>query len=152
MALQPLWTLPFFSFVPHCAIRIIFFKRLRTWTIYVWLWTDQWRTITDHGTFSCSLVWNSLHFPSPWPLTIIACDDIMSCICKICDIAGFRGMIFCECRASEMLIPHLDSIVGIATGYGLETEGSSSSPGRVKNFLLSTSSRPALRPTQPPIQ
>jgi hypothetical protein len=27
-----------------------------------------------------------------------------------------------------------------------------SSPGRVKNFLFSTSSRPALRPTQPPIQ
>jgi hypothetical protein len=28
----------------------------------------------------------------------------------------------------------------------------SSSPGRVKNFLFSTSSRPALRPTQPPNQ
>jgi hypothetical protein len=30
--------------------------------------------------------------------------------------------------------------------------GRSSSPGRVKNFLFSTSSRPALGPTQPPIQ
>jgi hypothetical protein len=30
--------------------------------------------------------------------------------------------------------------------------GWSSSPGRVKNFLFSTSSRPALGPTQPPIQ
>jgi hypothetical protein len=30
--------------------------------------------------------------------------------------------------------------------------GRSSSPGRVNNFLLSTSSRPALGPTQPPIQ
>jgi hypothetical protein len=30
--------------------------------------------------------------------------------------------------------------------------GRSSSPGRVKNFLFSTSSRPALRFTQPPIQ
>jgi hypothetical protein len=30
--------------------------------------------------------------------------------------------------------------------------GRSSSPGRLKNFLFSTSSRPALRPTQPPIQ
>jgi hypothetical protein len=39
-----------------------------------------------------------------------------------------------------------DSAVGIATGYG------SSSPGRIKNFLFSTSSRPALKPTQPPIQ
>jgi hypothetical protein len=30
--------------------------------------------------------------------------------------------------------------------------GRSSSPSRVKNFLSSTSSRPALRPTQSPIQ
>jgi hypothetical protein len=30
--------------------------------------------------------------------------------------------------------------------------GRSSSPGRVKNFLFSTSSRRALGPTQPPIQ
>jgi hypothetical protein len=30
--------------------------------------------------------------------------------------------------------------------------GRSSRPGKVKNFLFSTSSRPALRPTQPPIQ
>jgi hypothetical protein len=30
--------------------------------------------------------------------------------------------------------------------------GRNSSPGRVKNFLFSTSSRPALGPTQPPIQ
>jgi hypothetical protein len=30
--------------------------------------------------------------------------------------------------------------------------GRSSSPGRAKNFLFSTSSRPVLRPTQPPIQ
>jgi hypothetical protein len=30
--------------------------------------------------------------------------------------------------------------------------GRSSSPGRVKNFLFSTSSRPVLQPTQPPIQ
>jgi hypothetical protein len=45
-----------------------------------------------------------------------------------------------------------DSSVGIATGYGLDDqEGRSSSPVRVKNFLFSTSSRPALRSTQPPI-
>jgi hypothetical protein len=30
--------------------------------------------------------------------------------------------------------------------------GPSSSPGRVKKFLFSTSSRPALGPTQPPIE
>jgi hypothetical protein len=44
-----------------------------------------------------------------------------------------------------------DSAVGIATGYGLD-EGRSSSPGKVKNFLFSTLSRPAVWPTQPPIQ
>jgi hypothetical protein len=46
-----------------------------------------------------------------------------------------------------------DSVVGIATGYGLDDRrGRSSSPGMVKNFLFSTSSRPALGSTQPPIQ
>jgi hypothetical protein len=38
------------------------------------------------------------------------------------------------------------SSVGIATGYGLDERG------RDKNFLFSTSSRPALGPTQPPVQ
>jgi hypothetical protein len=40
-----------------------------------------------------------------------------------------------------------DSVFGIPTGYGLDDRG-----GGVKNFLFSTSSRPALGPTQPPIQ
>jgi hypothetical protein len=43
-----------------------------------------------------------------------------------------------------------DSVVGIATGYG--QEGKSSSTGRVKYFLFSTSSGSALESTQPPIQ
>jgi hypothetical protein len=42
-----------------------------------------------------------------------------------------------------------DSVVGIATGY---EQGSEFESGRVKNFLFSTSSRPALGSTQPPIQ
>jgi hypothetical protein len=45
-----------------------------------------------------------------------------------------------------------DSSVGTAAGYGLDDRGQSSSPGRIKNFLFSTSSRPALGSTQPPIQ
>jgi hypothetical protein len=46
-----------------------------------------------------------------------------------------------------------DSVVGIATGYRLDDRGGwSSSPGRVKNFHFSTSSRSALGSTQPPIQ
>jgi hypothetical protein len=44
-------------------------------------------------------------------------------------------------------------IVCIATDYGLDDRGGrSSSPGRVKNFLFSRSSRPALGPNQPAIQ
>jgi hypothetical protein len=46
-----------------------------------------------------------------------------------------------------------DRGVCIATGYGLDDRGvGSSNPGRVKNFVFSTSSRPALGPTQSPIQ
>jgi hypothetical protein len=42
--------------------------------------------------------------------------------------------------------------VGIATGYGLDYKGRSSSPGRVNNFLFSMSSRPVMGPTHPPFQ
>jgi hypothetical protein len=42
------------------------------------------------------------------------------------------------------------SSVGIAMGYGLDGWGSI--PGRGKNFIFSIMSRPALGPTQPPIQ
>jgi hypothetical protein len=42
-----------------------------------------------------------------------------------------------------------DSSVGIATGYGLDDQGSGGlSPDRVKNFYFSISSRPALGSTQ----
>jgi hypothetical protein len=40
--------------------------------------------------------------------------------------------------------------VGIATGYGLDSRDSI--PDRSKIFLLSIASRPAVKPTQPPIQ
>jgi hypothetical protein len=43
-----------------------------------------------------------------------------------------------------------DSVVGTATGDRLDDRGGrSSSPGRVKDFLFSTSSRPVLGSTQP---
>jgi hypothetical protein len=46
-----------------------------------------------------------------------------------------------------------DSAVGIAAGYGLhDRRGRSLNSGRVKNFLFSMSSRPALGSTQPPIK
>jgi hypothetical protein len=52
-----------------------------------------------------------------------------------------------------MALRSLDSSVGIATGYGLDDRwGRSSSPGMVKNFLISMSFRLALGSTQPHIQ
>jgi hypothetical protein len=46
-----------------------------------------------------------------------------------------------------------DSVVGTATGYGLDDRGVEvPSPGRVKNFHFSMLSIPALGSTQPPIQ
>jgi hypothetical protein len=46
-----------------------------------------------------------------------------------------------------------DSSVGIAAGYELDDRGVGVRvSGRVKNFLFSTASIPALRSTEPPIQ
>jgi hypothetical protein len=46
-----------------------------------------------------------------------------------------------------------DSAVGIETGYGLDNQRVGFRvPVRVTNFFFSTSSRPALGPTQPPFQ
>jgi hypothetical protein len=46
-----------------------------------------------------------------------------------------------------------DSSVDIETSYGLDDrEVGVPSPGRIKNFFFSTSPRPSLGPTQPPIQ
>jgi hypothetical protein len=45
----------------------------------------------------------------------------------------------------------LDSVVGIATGYGLDDRGVGYRVP-VESRIFSASSRPALGPTQPPIQ
>jgi hypothetical protein len=56
----------------------------------------------------------------------------------------FQGPMPCECFSCTFIyIRSRDSSVGIATGYG---------PGRVKNFLFSKSSRPAVGSTQSPNQ
>jgi hypothetical protein len=65
--------------------------------------------------------------------------------------------VFCSrgiCRHTVLQKRSQDSVVGIATGYGLDDRGVGvPSPGRVKkNFLFSTLSMPALGSTQPPIQ
>jgi hypothetical protein len=52
-----------------------------------------------------------------------------------------------------MKIGSWDSAVGIVTGYGLDDwEFGVRAPVGHKNFLFSTSSRPALESIQPPIQ
>jgi hypothetical protein len=56
--------------------------------------------------------------------------------------AGLRLVIY-ACYSWEI-------VVGIATGYGLD--GSGLIPGTARFFLFPISSRPALGPTQPPIQ
>jgi hypothetical protein len=69
---------------------------------------------------------------------------------------SFFLIMKCKCHFSILVLSLFrsrDSEVGIATSYGLDgRSGRSSSLGRVKNFLFSRSSRPALRATQPPIQ
>jgi hypothetical protein len=58
-----------------------------------------------------------------------------------------------NCKLIELVPISGISVVGIATGYWLDdTRGGSSIPGRINNFLFSTSSRQALGFTQPLIQ
>jgi hypothetical protein len=53
----------------------------------------------------------------------------------------------------KLLSCYKNSVVGVATGYGMDDRGGRrSSLGTVKNFLFSTTSIPALRLTQPPSQ
>jgi hypothetical protein len=47
-------------------------------------------------------------------------------------------------------VRNLGSLIGVATGYGLDGRGSV--PGKNKIFLFSTTSRPSLGSSQPPSQ
>jgi hypothetical protein len=60
------------------------------------------------------------------------------------------SQISCKLIFLRHIYRRWDSSVGIAMGYRLNGRGSIT--GRVKIFLFSTASRPALRPTQPSIQ
>jgi hypothetical protein len=72
-----------------------------------------------------------------------------SCTIFKCDEGSFFTLFHLFILYSSIM--SRDSSVGIATGYGLDEKGGgSSSPGRVKNFHFSISSRPALGSTQPP--
>jgi hypothetical protein len=57
-----------------------------------------------------------------------------------------------QLHAPVALPPGEISLVGIAIGYGLENQGPKFDSRQDKDFLSSTSSRPALRSTQPNIQ
>jgi hypothetical protein len=62
-----------------------------------------------------------------------------------------KASFLCAYLIKYLTMKTWDRAVGIATDYGLDDRGGrSSSPGRVKNFLFSTSSTPALGSTQPP--
>jgi hypothetical protein len=69
-------------------------------------------------------------------------------------IMNFRVLYLREAYypLKQLTIDFPRNAVGIATGYGLDAEKSEFDSCRDKIFLLFTSSRPVLEPTQPPIQ
>jgi hypothetical protein len=73
-------------------------------------------------------------------IIIIIVTELLSSNSSARKVTGQRG--FCSWKKQEYLFLCIhelwgsrDSVVGIATGYGLDDWGRSSSPGRVKNFL-----------------
>jgi hypothetical protein len=66
----------------------------------------------------------------------------------------FSGNIFLRSLLHDVVvIIYFDDVGCLATGYGLDDQGGgSSSPGRVKYFHFSISSRPARGSSQPPIK
>jgi hypothetical protein len=76
------------------------------------------------------------------------------CASSSIERAGVALMILT--RISEVSGPHIDQATYLLSyGAGIRAgrpRGQSSSPGRVKNFLFSASSRPALGFTKPPTQ
>jgi hypothetical protein len=69
------------------------------------------------------------------------------------DIALDDATVLGNRTVSEEVITRTVPTVGIATGYGLDGRGVGVRvPVGARFFLLCTSSRPVLGPTQPPIQ
>jgi hypothetical protein len=93
---------------------------------------------------TCTWYWKSFSCSS-W------CNDAWYMVFNNAVYICFRNSrITSNLSSSKMRVRTGDSAVGIATGW--RQRGRSSSPGRVKNFLFSTSTRLVLGPTQPPIQ
>jgi hypothetical protein len=82
-----------------------------------------------------------------WNSSCVARNPLQNKCKKFAPFYSTESVYYNEFRRSR------DSVVGIATGYGLDDrDGRSLSPGRVKNFLFSTSSKSVLWSTRPPIQ
>jgi hypothetical protein len=64
-------------------------------------------------------------------------------------VARSSSLFFVLCFYLPSFFPPFILFPSLRSG---RPRGRSSSPGRVKNFLFSTSSRPALRSTQPPLR
>jgi hypothetical protein len=84
-------------------------------------------------------------------MTLLLRDNYMTACLK--QTGPSRSLVITLRLFSTICSWSRDSVVGVANGYELEDRGGrSSSLGRVENFLFSTSSRPVLEPTRPPIQ
>jgi hypothetical protein len=102
---------------------------------------------------------NAIHVPiiTNTPTPKIANREQMQMVCLVPTIFTKAVRLLNITNHEIILIPgqtiRRDSVVGIVTGYRVdEGGGRSSSPGRIKNVLFSTSSRLALGSTQLPIQ
>jgi hypothetical protein len=104
----------------------------------------------------------SIHQSKPRPEShTLLCDNIflidMSCVSKRImtnrHLKIFPGLLVYNFLKFPYEKRSRDSVGITATGYGLYDKRSrSSSPGRKKNFLVSTSSRSVLKPAQPSFQ
>jgi hypothetical protein len=118
------------------------------------IWIHKALTTLSHETVR-SFSHRLLHI-SHYALHTLTERKLFLCVKQKLSISRFNAIIidcYSNLKRYKIITKSRDSIVGIATGYGLDNRGvGSSNPGRVKNFLFSMSSRPALGPTQHPIQ
>jgi hypothetical protein len=113
------------------------------WAIRSWFWSHRIDVVWVHLVMLC-LIW-VIHYLVCLYYYILYSTAISDKTLIMLSKFFHFGLFF---------LHYLLTICPIScNGYGLDGLWvGSSSPGRVKNFLFSTSSRPALGPTQPPMQ